>query len=320
MRERILQELYKRRDEFVSGTELADLLGISRVAVWKHIEALKQGYEILAISGKGYKIKDCYNIIMPLKLKDELKTKCIGKDILYYQETASTNELARKLLAEGKINTGTVIIAGRQTAGKGRRGRSWNSPHGGVWMSLLLRPCLDLQATALLSLVFAVAVASALDKFLDSSVQIKWPNDIYVNQKKLAGILLELSGELDRADYLIAGIGINVNVESTDLPDPAEKAATSIMIEARSNFNLSVVLQEVLQSLDSYYDKYIHQGFDEILEEFKDRCFHLGKEISIQAGEKVIRGINSDIDINGSLWIDTGREKFKLNTGDVALI
>ncbi|MEN6326575.1 MAG: biotin--[acetyl-CoA-carboxylase] ligase [Syntrophomonas sp.] len=320
MRRQIFRELCRHPDQYVSGRQMAELLGISRVAVWKHIEALKaEGYDIQGVSGRGYKIEELHNIIIPGEVEKNLSTRIIGRELFVYKEVDSTNQEARRLLRENRAGEGAVVVARRQTAARGRRGRSWESPVGGLWFSLISRPGLALAETALLSLVFAVAVSRALEKILDQPVQLKWPNDIYINGKKAVGILLEMSGELDKAEYLITGIGINVNLGLSSLGSAAGNA-TSLQEENGSPLEMSRVLIEVLNALDKYYFAFLEQGFTDILKEFKARCWHLGQYIKIEANQRVLQGRNIDIDESGSLLLDTGDKIERLTTGDVAVI
>lgn len=320
MRRQILTELCRHPDQYVSGKQMAEMLGISRVAVWKHIEALKtEGYDIQGVSGRGYKIAELHNIIIPGEVEKNLSTRIIGRQLLFYKEVDSTNQEARRLLRDNRAGEGAVVVAGRQTAARGRRGRNWESPVGGLWFSLISRPGLALAETALLSLVFAVAVSHALEKLLNKPVQLKWPNDIYINGKKAVGILLEMSGELDKAEYLITGIGINVNLSPASLGKAAGNA-TSLQEETGSPHEMSRVLTEVLNFLDKYYFAFLETGFTDILKEFKARCWHLGQFIKVQANQRVLQGRNIDIDESGSLLLDTGDKIERLTTGDVAVI
>ncbi|MDD2619746.1 MAG: biotin--[acetyl-CoA-carboxylase] ligase [Syntrophomonadaceae bacterium] len=321
MRRQILKELCMHQGQFVSGKQLAEHSGISRVAVWKHIEALKaEGYYIQGVSGRGYRIEDLPNILIPEIIEKNLSTRIIGRKLQLFIEVDSTNQVARNLLRDNRAGEGAVIIARQQTGGRGRRGRSWESPVGGLWFSLISRPGLALPETALLSLVFAVAVSRALEKFVVSPVQIKWPNDVFINRKKVAGILLEMSGELEQAEYLISGIGINVNQNMIGLGSNKLKMATSLQIESGQQQDLNSVLAEVLNRLEQYYLCFLDNGFPSILAEFKDRCWHLGQNIKVEANNRVWQGRNIDIDESGSLLIDTGQKIERLTTGDIAVL
>ncbi len=321
MRQRILQSLYNTPGTYISGHELALDLGISRTAVWKHIEALKaEGYDISGTSGRGYTLNQAENIIIPEQLQTALANISIVRDNQHFTSVDSTNNVARRLLEESKIEAGTLITSNYQTAGKGRRGRKWVDPPGVLTFSLVLKPDLPIQEIPLLSLVLAVAVSRALDTFLRQGSQIKWPNDVLAEGNKLVGILLELSGEIDRPDYVIAGIGVNVNTSRKEFPPEIQARATSLYEEEQHRFSQTVVLFEILQQIDHYYALFLSQGFGSIRAEFKQRCLHLGQKVSLDLGARVLTGVNTDIDEAGNLLIDTGEKLEKLSTGDVAVL
>jgi BirA family biotin operon repressor/biotin-[acetyl-CoA-carboxylase] ligase len=319
VRQKILRELIENRDSFISGSQLAESLGISRVAIWKHIEALKEeGYDITGVSGRGYRLND-KGVIIPDKIRAGLPQQLIGSHIYYYPRLDSTNEALKRSLKDYPPE-GTVYVAGKQEGGKGRRGRKWESPPGGLWFSFLLRPNLPLPQIALLSLVFAVSLAKSLDVFAGLPCQIKWPNDIYCQGKKIIGILLEMSGEIDKADNLIVGIGINVNVRSSDLPAAIGAKSTSLLEVYGRETAADKVLITVLKDLDSYYQEFLNHGFSSIRLEFKSRCLHLGKAIETTRGSDIIRGINTDIDDMGNLIVQCQDNLVRISTGDVKVL
>jgi BirA family biotin operon repressor/biotin-[acetyl-CoA-carboxylase] ligase len=320
MRTRILYELLKADGNYISGKLLAEQLGVSRVAIWKHIEILKnEGYDIIGVSHRGYCLQNQQDIIHIEELMDRLNTQYIGDKIEVLTTVDSTNQVARERLQTGEADSGGVIVARTQMHGRGRRGRSWISPPGGLWFSVILRPDLPMQDIPLLSLTFAVAIAQALDEYV-SEVQIKWPNDVFIHGKKVAGILLEMSGEIDQMDYLIAGIGVNVNVHEQELSDELGAIATSLSQQAGKKFNLSEVLACLLQSMDDQYRQLLEGGFESILEVYKSRCLHLGKAIQIHRGSQLVEGINIDVDSRGTLIVQSGDTLERIHTGDVYLL
>lgn len=319
MRQKILRELIRNRDKFISGSDLAEHLGISRVAVWKHIEALKEeGYEITGVSGKGYQLND-KGVIIPATVKAGLTGQLIGREILYYPRLDSSSEALKRSIRDNAVEEGTVYVAGKQERGKGRRGRRWESPAGGLWFSFLLRPDLPVSQIALLSLTFAVALARGLSNY-GEPVDIKWPNDIYCRGKKIAGILLEMSGEVDSADYLIVGIGINLNINPEDFPRPITTDVTSLLAEGGKVIAANDMLIAVLKELNRYYHEFLQSGFAGIRIEFKSLCMHLGKEIEAMQGLKSVQGINSDIDEMGNLIIENQDGRIRISTGDVRVV
>lgn len=320
MRQKILTKLYELKGAPVSGNDLAAELGISRVAVWKHIEALKQeGYDITGISGQGYNLNDWPSLIWPDEIMNNLNSRLI-KEILFYPTLDSTNELAKELLADKKAKEGLVIVAGKQTAGKGRLGRIWESPAGGLWFSIILSPKLPLHELPLLSLVFAVAIAAALDEISNSKCGIKWPNDIFINDKKVAGILLEVSGQVDNIDSVIAGIGININISQDIWSNDTRHIATSLLEETNQIIPNNIILPVVLSYLEKYYNLFISNGFVEIREDFKNRCVHLNKKVSVKQVNKLVTGINTDIDSQGNMVLKVDNDIIRVTTGDVKII
>lgn len=322
MRNAILNELYRPDGTYISGESLAAKLGISRVAVWKHIEALKEeGYDIAAASGKGYRLRDCNSIVLPGQLKNLLNTRFMARNYYYFPQVDSTNAMARRMLKGAGIPPGTVVAAGRQTGGKGRRGHFWDSPPGGLWFTLILNPQLPLQQTALLSLACAVGVCRALPDFLDGGkAEIKWPNDIMVNGHKMAGILLETAGEVDAAEYVIAGIGVNTNIAREQLTTDVQDKATSLLMQNGHPVDNARLLSAILAALEDVYDCFLKEGFETLRQQFKSCCCHLGQIVRVDTGMRVIEGINSDIDDYGSLVVDLGTSQVKVTTGEVCLV
>jgi len=241
----------------------------------------------------------------------------LGEKIIYLDEVDSSSEYIKRNLDE--MTEGTVVVARRQLQGKGRAGRVWESPVGGLWFSILLRPDIPLDRTALLSLVFAVAISRGLNRFVWESCWIKWPNDIYIYNKKLAGILLEIDRKGNNT-WLIAGAGINVNIDKKELSPHTQSMAASLAEHAECAIDVNEVLSVVLSYMQSYYLHFLSYGFEDILEEFKAKCQHLQKSVEIHLPDRVVSGINVDIDRQGKLLIDTGREIENISAGDVRVL
>ena len=321
MKDRILERLRIAYPDFVSGADLAQSLGISRVAVWKHMDALKQaGYDIAAQKGKGYRLNDAEQVLIPSLLKKRFHHTQWGTPLYYAERTESTNLWARRLLATEPIPEGAVVLAGMQTGGRGRLGRTWSSPQGGLYFSIILRPTLDLQRASLLSLVLAVACAQSLERFINYPCRIKWPNDVMIDGLKAGGILLEASGEMDRLDYVVAGVGINVNLFRQDFPEDILGLATSLAMATGRNHDLNTLLAHLLEDLARDYYQFLEKGFEYYLELYKEYCFHLFQPIVVNTGKGRIEGIHKDVDVNGSLLIEVNGESIPISTGDVQLI
>jgi BirA family biotin operon repressor/biotin-[acetyl-CoA-carboxylase] ligase len=322
MKDRILEELRKAYPGFVSGARLAQSLDISRVAVWKHIETLKQaGYDITAVKGKGYCLHNGGQAIIPSLLEKHLHNSPWGSPLYFATQTESTNRWARQLLdSEPLIPDGALVLAATQTGGRGRMGRKWSSPQGGLYFSLILRPNLDLQRASLLSLVLAVSCARSLQNYINYPCRVKWPNDVMIDGLKAGGILLEASGEMDRLAYVVAGIGLNVNQTLLDLPVEVRGLATSLIAVTGQNCDLNLLAAHLLKDLQQDYYSFLQEGFAPFLEAYKQFCIHLQQPISVNNGKDQIIGINKDIDENGNLLIEADGKLLSISTGDVQLI
>lgn len=317
----ILKYLHQQRGAYISGSELASRLGISRVAVWKRIEGLrKAGYDISACQGRGYCLEPGSSFFSPPEVVDRLQTTLLGQEMLFFPRLDSTNEELKRLILQGRASDGMVIAAGRQERGKGRVGRLWESPAGGLWFSLYLLLDLPLQQLALLSPVFAVALAIAVNKFLPVPCGVKWPNDLYCQGKKIAGILLESSGELGATQQLVVGAGINVNVAADDFSNDIRPKSTSLLLESGQILAVEDVLIAALEAMEEYLGRYLQEGWTNIRGEFKELCVHLGREIEIHRGQESIAGKNIDIDELGQLVIEQEGRLLKIGAGEVQTI
>lgn len=321
MKQKIL-ELLSASEIFISGEKLAELCGISRTAVWKHINSLKEeGYNIETQPRTGYKLISRPDALVKTEILDGLQTKVFGKEFLYtFFEIDSTNLKAKQLANEGKPE-GTVVVAESQTKGKGRLGRKWVSPSGkGVWVSFILRPpILPVKATQL-TFVIAVAMVHSLKNIGISDVQIKWPNDILIHRRKVAGILTELSAEIDCVNYVIVGIGINVNQDTFEFPEEFKDKATSLKEACGHKVSRIKVLQSVLKEVEHFYYLYLENGFGEIINLWRENSVTLGKEVEVISGTEKITGLAIDIDEEGCLLVKDREGKVnKIVAGDVSL-
>ena len=256
MREKILEVILDNEKEFISGEELSKKLGISRTAIWKHIRILRsQGYNIESVNKKGYRLVDePTDLLNPQNIYRNLKTKFIGKNVLHFETIDSTNDYAKKIGNE--LRDGSVIISEEQTKGKGRLGRVWESKAGeGIWMSIILKPNIIPNKAPFITLIAGASIVKALN-ILGVDAKIKWPNDITINNKKLSGILTELSAEIERVNYIVVGIGMNV--KDTDFEEELQDKATSLYKE---NYNVSRVdiVKEILCQFEKLYLDYIEK-------------------------------------------------------------
>ena len=295
---------FLREKEYVSGEVLARKLKISRVAVWKQIQKLKDiGYKIISDQNLGYCLVFRPDLLLPQEIQRGLSTNYIGKEIFYFPELKSTNIIAKEKAlhrAEG-IDEGTLIIAERQSAGKGRLGREWFSPVGGIWLSIILYPQLSPSYISRITLMTAVAVVKAIKICTQIKSQIKWPNDILINEKKVCGILTEMSAELDIINWVVVGIGINANIDIQDFPEDIQ-ANTISLKEVSGKEVLRVKLaQTFLQEFEKYYDKLKRKEFSSILKEWKLYSHTLGRKIRVDMGERIITGEAVNINEEGAL-------------------
>lgn len=324
--ETILQILKKNQGQYVSGEQLAKISGITRAGIWKQIEQLREiGYRIDSVPRKGYCLSAVTTGLHPLELRGSLNTALFGKHIYYKPEVDSTNRWARAMASKGEPE-GAVFIAEAQTHGKGRLGRNWASAPGlGLWVSMILRPRISPAELAVITVITAVAAAQAIYQTSGIQVQIKWPNDLVYQERKLGGILAELKGEMDQVHYLILGIGINVNHEPEDFPSElAQKAISLKIIRNGVDVSRKELLSEFLRRFE---DSYIPLTKGEVL---PDRTQHfieyatrhsatLGKKVMISQGSgRVFLGEALELEPDGSLKMkDEEGNILILNSGEI---
>jgi len=316
MQERIIQFL-KESDGYISGEEISQRLKISRAAIWKHMQELRaQGYEIAAVPHLGYQLVTCPDKLLGYEIQSGLNTKIIGKKIIVLGTVASTMDEAFRLGMEN-CPEGTVVCAEAQSKGRGRLGHAWMSPKArGLYFSFVLRPSLPLNQLTQLTLMSAVALAEAIEDASGLKPSIKWPNDILLGSRKLAGILTELRAESDQVKFVVVGIGLNVNASAYQLTT----GATSLKVAAGRSFDRAQVFQVVLRSLEKGYLKLLHHEFDQVMEEWKKRSATLHKRVRITDSAGIVEGQAIDLDEDGALLIrkDNGLI-VKKSAGDVFL-
>lgn len=321
IRRDLLNQLLDSRDEYVSGEELSERLQVSRTAIWKHIEELrKEGYQIEAVRRQGYKLISVPTKLISSTIQPYLETVSFGQKLYVYEQVDSTQAIAHKLAREG-APSGTLVIADQQTAGKGRLGRSWFSPPGtGIWMSLILRPDIPLSSTPQLTLLTAVALAQVFKNY-SAGVGIKWPNDLLINGKKVAGILTELNAETDRINYIIIGIGINVNQESDYFPAELESKATSLRIETGQVMPRNKLIIEIIHQWEKLYLLYLEQGFEPVKALWESHAVSLGREIIARTLQGNIKGYAEGITPDGVLLLrDEQGDLHKIYSADIETI
>jgi len=315
MQEKIL-ELLKRKDDYVSGDQISHRLGISRQGLWKHIQQLKEhGYDIIAVPHLGYKLVSSPDKLFPFEVAHGLNTRFTGKRIHYFETVSSTMDIALQLGIKGAAE-GTLVLAEGQTKGRGRLGRSWvSSKNKGIYLSLILRPSLSPNLNPLLTLMAAVSICEAIKITTGLSAQIKWPNDIFMRNKKLGGILTELNAELDITRFVTIGIGLNVNNDKRMLPATATSLREHNRQQDLSRVNL---LQEILRRIEENYLLLQREGSSPIIEQWREYNITLGRRVRVVFQEKHFEGEAVDIDTDGGLLVrgDYGLVQ-KFTSGDL---
>ena len=318
--EMILAFLAEGGDDYISGAALSDKLGLSRTAVWKYVEQLrKMGYRIDAQSAKGYRLLEVPDRLTTLEVGPLLATRELGNTLHHYESLASTNAKAFELAQEGGTH-GEVIVTEHQTAGKGRRGRSWVSPAGkSLAMSVILRPEIAPSRAPELTLLAAVALTETLR---DSGVEasIKWPNDVQIGGKKVAGILTELSADVERVHFVVLGIGVNLNTEQSDFPPELAEIATSVSLNRTSPVHRALFTAALLGKLEQWLDTWTEEGFEPVRKAWKAMASTLGQDVLVRADSRELRGIAEDIDATGALLLRVGDKVERVLSGDVEQI
>jgi len=314
MQTKILDFL-KRKQDYISGDQIANRLGITRQALWKHIQELKEmGYDIVAVPHLGYQLISSPDRLFSFEVCRELDTQFLGKKVYYFDGITSTMDAALQLGIKG-CPEGALVLAESQTRGRGRLGRNWFSPkYKGIYLSLVLRPKILPSQASILTLLSAVSICEAVKEITGLDTQIKWPNDILLFSKKLGGILTELNAEMDGVNFVIIGVGLNVNNDKKTLVS----GATSLKEQTKENINRISLLQEILRKIEKNYLVFQKTGARAVVERWRELSITLGKRVKVHAKKEHIEGEAVDIDIDGGLLIrkDSGVIT-KVMTGDV---
>ncbi len=318
--ELVLAFLAEAGDEFVSGEAISDKLGLSRAAVWKHVNALRgQGYRIDAVPARGYRLREIPDRLTALELRPLLPTHDLGQVLHCHEELASTNDLARVLADEGAAH-GEVVIAERQTAGRGRRGRVWLSPpRRNLYLSVVLRPDLPPQRASELTLVASVALC---DVIREAGVEagIKWPNDLLAGDRKVAGILTEMAAEPDAVQWVVLGVGVNLNARPEDFPDDLRARATSLAIERGQPVPRALFAAALLARLEEWIDRHADEGFGPVRRAWVERSVTLGRRVEAEVEGRLVEGVADDLDASGALLVRTAGGVVRVVAGDVQIL
>lgn len=316
--DKIMTFLKEQEGRYVSGEDLSHELGISRTAVWKHIEQLRQeGYDIEASPHLGYRLIAIPDRLTEVELKWQLNTEVIGRKIYSYEKVDSTNDTAYNIALQGE-KEGVVVIAESQTQGRGRMGRKWISPKAkGAYISIILRPNILPRELSAVTVFSALAVAKAIREMANLPAFIRWPNDVLINNKKVCGILTEMNGETDKVNFVIIGIGVNINTKKDTLP----KEATSLAIELGEELWRLELVKNIFRNLDEYYKVFNSGRIDDIIKEYKELSMFLGERVQVSYHDSKIEGYAIDVDREGALILrmDSGLNE-RVLAGDVVML
>ncbi|MGE7091859.1 biotin--[acetyl-CoA-carboxylase] ligase [Lysinibacillus sp. NPDC048646] len=323
MKDEILKRLLAANGEAVSGQELADSLGVSRTAIWKHMQTLQEeGYLFETVKKKGYVLTGVPNSLSPTQIELFLNTKRFGREIHHFDVVDSTQTIAHKLAQEGAPD-GTIIIGEEQTAGRGRMARQWESANGtGIWMTIIVRPDVSPQQASSFTLVVAVAVTMAIKKlYKNVEPAIKWPNDLLINGKKCTGILTEMQAEADLVQALLVGIGINANQVETDFSPDISDIATSLRLEAGEEINRAALVATILQYLEQFTELFVNEGFASIKKLWEEMSCTIGQRIEVTTIRECFEGMASGITDEGVLQLtqDDGSVR-TIYSGDIKIL
>ena len=317
-KEKILEILISKREP-VSGQEISSKMGVSRAAVWKYIETLRdEGYRIDGVSNRGYKLVVSPDLLNPSEIKPYLPPD-FSAEIYWSRSIDSTNEKAKELARAGAAN-GTLVVAETQLRGRGRRGREWQSPPGGIWFSVILRPQVSALQASRVSIFAAVVVAEEIAAATGVRAAIKWPNDILVDDKKVCGILIELAAELEQISYIVVGIGINANISTRQLSPDVSETATTLMEATGKKINRQRLLAKIAGRLINELPGIFGDGYRDYLERWRRLSAVLGRQVRIEDSGKTFMGKAVDIEENGALAVelDSGKRRI-FESGEVSL-
>lgn len=319
MKTKILSLLRERKD-YVSGQELCNHFGVSRTAVWKVMNQLKEeGYEIEAVKNKGYKLLNQPDILSANEIAGRLTTKWVGKKLYCFEETGSTNIDAKRFAEEGDPD-GTLVVADSQSSGRGRRGRSWSSPKGtSIYMSLALKPSYQPDKASMITLIMALAVAKGIREMTGMSAMIKWPNDIVVNKKKVCGILTEMNVESDYIHSVVIGVGINVNEQ--DFPEEIRETATSLFLEAGKKITRAQLVALTMKHFERDYETFLQkEDLRDLLDEYNDLLINIDKKVKVLDPIREWEGTAKGINAKGELLVENEKGKLiEVYAGEVSV-
>ena len=316
---KILSFLKAHESEFLSGQDMSDILKISRVAVWKDIKKIRSlGYKIESKQNLGYRLIDSSELLLPWEITQNLNTKFLGKRVYYFDSTDSTQNFAMEIASNDKEN-GTVIISKKQTVGRGRMKRKWKSPTGGIWMSIIIHPKFDVSYTTLVPIATSLALCMAIEKILKIKPELKWPNDVTLKGKKVAGVLVDTSIISNEIENVVLGIGINFKIKPHELASTIKKTPNfyGVATLVKKNERALPLVQQFLYELENVFQLINSRRIKKIKSEWTKRSSTIGRNVSIITGEGNVNGKAVKIDSDGALIISKGKKAEKILVGDI---
>ncbi len=320
--EKIVRLLKSHPSEFLSGEQLSRSLSLSRAAVWKHVKKLQSlGYKIQTKQNLGYKLLAKSELPLPWEITDRLQTDILGRKIYYFDTIDSTQSFALRLASKPYEN-GSIVIAEKQTRGRGRLNRKWVSPKGGIWLSILLKPNFEVSRVSLFPMITSLALAKAIEKILKLRPRLKWPNDVTLHSKKVAGILIDASIETNKIDYLIIGVGINFKIQpkmvSKLLRNSENFYGITSLVSKNRKADAIELLQEFLLELEQLYRKMLADDLKKIRNEWISKSSTIGKYVTLSTPSGLVKGKAISIDENGALLLSNKGKIRRLLVGDVS--
>ena len=318
---KVLTFLQTHNTEYLSGQDLSDVLRISRVAVWKHIKKIQElGYVVESKQKLGYKLISNSELLLPWEITSNLKTKIIGRQAYYFDSIDSTQNQALKM-AEDNENNGSIIVAAKQTGGRGRSGRKWVSPQGGIWISIILQPKFDISITTLFPIASALALSIAIEKTFSIKPELKWPNDITIKGKKVAGMLVDVALESNKIENLVLGVGINFNVNVKQIEKSLKGTPNFYGVASLSDQKQKIkpiqLVQTFLVELEKIYKALNDKQTKKIISEWTVRSSTIGKNVELNTVDTKIKGKAIKIDDDGSLIVSENNKTHKVIAGDI---
>lgn len=318
---KVLKFLQTHNTEYLSGQDLSDVLRISRVAVWKHIKKIQElGYTVESKQKMGYKLTSNSELLLPWEITTNLKTKIIGKHAYYFDSIDSTQNQALKM-AEDVVNNGVVIVAAKQTGGRGRSGRKWVSPKGGIGISIILHPTFDISITTLFPIASALALSIAIEKTFSIQPELKWPNDLTIKGKKVAGMLVDVSLESNKIENLVLGVGINFDVNAKQIEKSLKGTpnfyGVASLSDQKQNIKPIQLVQTFLIELEKIYKSLNAKQTKKIISEWTVRSSTIGKNVELNTSDSKIKGKAIKIDDDGALVVSENNKNHRIIAGDI---